>query len=109
MRGTLTGMDIPATITTLDGHIAAATPASKQAVTDLAGQLAVTFEALRDFANEILTEVDDADGALDSLVDADRGDRGDAHFDLTEALGRLRDALIVPRLGDDPSGEHRQV
>jgi hypothetical protein len=28
---------------------------------------------------------------------------------LAEALGRLRDALAVPRLGDDPSGEHRQV
>lgn len=102
-------MDIPATITQLAERIDADPPASAKKVTKLAEQLGVTFEQLRNFANEILSWTDEAHGALDALVDADREDRPDAHTALIGALVELRDTLIVPQTGDDPSGEYRPV
>lgn len=92
-------MDIPAVIAQLDVDIAASPPASAPEVTGLAGRLSVTFDALRDFANEILAGVDDAGSALDDLVEAAHGDRPDAHTDLTGVLIQLRDTLIVPPNG----------
>lgn len=87
-------MDFAATARDLAKITDRETTTTKSAATQLAADTRAALQPLRDFLDELVSRIDEAEATIEQLDEADQDDREDAYEALVDAVGQVRDWLI---------------